>query len=460
MRGSIVLAAAFAALLLVIGATCMTVWRKAMQAQDHVADLHTMHLETGNALNAIRASVYLNGILTRDYLLDLDPTHTPQYVEQFENMRAKTEESFRILASSGLAAEQRGAVQQLHRELNAYLDSTGSVLAWTAEEKREQRIQMLRQRARRRQEVFALAEQVEQLTTANFVRERRRITTADRDFRASLGWTTGIAMLFGCGIAFATLLRMLALERQSRAAESELRLLSGQIRTAQEEERKSLSRELHDQVGQMLTGLRMELASIARLNGDSESEISSRIARAKGTAEQTLRIIRNIAMLLRPSMLDDLGLTPALAWLVKEMSRSSGIEMRSEVDSRVDSLPEQHRTCIYRVVQEALTNASRHSGARRVDLTLSMNGGSVVGTVVDDGCGFVRNLDNRRGLGLLGMEERVRELGGAIRVLSTPGKGAHVRFELPAPLPTEVPHDTDSHRGRPRDCAGRPEVTA
>ena len=103
-----------------------------------------------------------------------------------------------------------------------------------------------------------------------------------------------------------------------------MRRLSGQIRTAQEQERKYLSRELHDQVGQMLTGLRMELTSIARMHADSESEVSARIARAKGIVEQTLRIVRNIAMLLRPSMLDDLGLTPALAWLVKEVARSRG----------------------------------------------------------------------------------------------------------------------------------------
>ena len=105
----------------------------------------------------------------------------------------------------------------------------------------------------------------------------------------------------------------------------------------------------------MLTGLRMELASMARINGHTEGELSSRIARAKGTVEQTLRIVRNIAMLLRPSMLDDLGLTPALAWLVKEMSRSSGIDIRADIDPALDSRPDAHRTRLYRVIQEALT---------------------------------------------------------------------------------------------------------
>ena len=234
---------------------------------------------------------------------------------------------------------------------------------------------MLRQSVRRRQEIFALSEQVERLITANFVRERQRLTTADQEFRASLAWTTGIALLLGLAISGGTLVRMLTLERQSQIAESQLRLLSGQIRTAQEQERKNLSRELHDQVGQMLTGLKMELDSVERLYGNAESEIASRISRAKGTAEQTLRIVRNISMLLRPSMLDDLGLTPALAWLFKEVSRANGFEIRSEVDPSLDNLPEAHRTCLYRVVQEALTNAARHSGCRGVEVILTGSDG-------------------------------------------------------------------------------------
>jgi signal transduction histidine kinase len=255
-------------------------------------------------------------------------------------------------------------------------------------------------------------------------------------------------------------MRMLALERQSESAESELRLLSGQIRTAQEQERKYLSRELHDQVGQMLTGLRMELASMARFIGDSESDLSSRIARSKGTVEQTLRIVRDIAMLLRPSMLDDLGLTPALAWLLKEMSRSSGIEIKSDIDSVVDSLPDRYRTCIYRVIQEALTNATRHSAAQWAEVRLKSDGDWVAGSVVDNGKGFDTSLARRRGLGLLGMGERVRELGGSIKVVSAPGRGVRVEIRLPRPVNPEVDGDTNPDRGRSRDRSSGVEASA
>jgi signal transduction histidine kinase len=375
-------------------------------------------------------------------------------------MQASTERGFRILEAAGQDAAQKAVVARLRSELGAYWDMTGLILEWSSAEKSAQRTDMLRQRVRRRQEVFALAAQVERLMADNYSREQQRITNAESEFRVSVGWTAGIAMLFGLVIAGTTLMRMLALERQSQTAALELRRLTVKIRTAQEQERKLLSRELHDQVGQMLTGVRMELASLARMHGDSESEISSSIAHAKDTVEQTLRIVRNTAMLLRPSMLDDFGLMPALAWLVKEVSRSSGVEIRSEVDGAVDALPEVHRTCIYRVVQEALTNVARHAGAHCAEVTLKSAGGWVSGAIVDDGKGFEMAARRNAGLGLVGIKERVAELGGAFRVESAPGRGTRVEFRLPCPPATEVPGDTDRDRGRSRDRADRAETSA
>ncbi|HVY94200.1 MAG TPA: ATP-binding protein [Bryobacteraceae bacterium] len=452
-RRSILLAAALAGLLLVIGISAFAVWWNAKNSQEQVAALQTAHQKADVALAAIRANVYLNAILTRDYLLDPDPAHSQQYIEQFTSIQANTDASFEALEASGLDEAQKAALNHLKSELSSYLDTTEVALDWTPEEKRAQHTQMLRQRVRRREEIFVLAEQVENLVTQNYVREQQRITSADREFRVSLGWITGIALLLGFAIAGGTLVRLLALERQSEAAESELRLLSGQIRTAQEQERKYLSRELHDQVGQMLTGLRMELGSIARVLGNAESEVSSRIARAKGTVEQTLRVVRDIAMLLRPSMLDDLGLVPALVWLMKEVGRPSGIEIHSDIDPALDRVPDIYRTCIYRIVQEALTNVSRHSGARNVRVSLRRDNNWVVGSVADDGRGFDRAGQKRGGLGLLGMEERVREVGGSVDISSSPGKGTRVDFRLPWPESTEVMSDTGTGRGRSRNRA-------
>jgi signal transduction histidine kinase len=333
------------------------------------------------------------------------------------------------------------------------------MLEWTLEQKQTEKTQILQERIHEREEILQLAERIGQLTTQQSAEERERMTAANRSFRSSIGSIAGGSLLLGLAIAALTLVRMRTLERQSVAAQTELRMLSVQIRTTQEEERKSLSRELHDQVGQMLTGLRMEIAAVSRMQDDPGSEISSRLARAKGTVEQTLGIVRNIAMLLRPSMLDDLGLTPALAWLVKEVSRSSGMTIQAEVDPRVDELPDAHRTCLYRVVQEALTNATRHSGASTVELKVDCDRDWVQACVNDDGKGFEVATNKRKGLGLLGMEERIRELGGNLHVISSLGRGTSVEIRLPRPVPMEGTNAKNLDRGRSRDRADRVKTT-
>ncbi len=428
MRRSVLLAFAFASLLLIIGGAAFAIGRGAEKARREVAELHAAHLRAGDALASIRANVFLSGILTRDFLLDPDPLHASRYAGQFSEIRAATGQSMQALAESGQSQETKQALDRLRSELENYWTSTKLVLDWIPEQKKP-RDAFLQDRIHHREEIVEVAKQVEQLMTDNFSRERSRITTADAQFESWLAWTTGLALILGCGIAGITVIHMATLERRSNIADAELRRLSGQIRMAQEQERRYLSRELHDQAGQMLTGLRMELASISHSAG--EEEFNARVAHAKGIVEQTLRVVRNIAMMLRPSMLDDLGLASAIGWLVREIKRSGGMEIQSQIDPALDSLPDAECTCVYRVVQEALTNAARHSGARLIEVSLGMSNGEITGSIADDGQGFDASSVKRTGLGLVGMEERVRELGGSLAVVSSPGHGARVEFRLP-----------------------------
>ncbi len=456
VRKSSLLIAAFTSLLFVIGLSATAIWRNSRNAQNRVAAMHTTHLDAGAALAGIRANVFLTGILTRDYLLETDPASAKDYVEQFRAIRATTADSFRILETAAQDGAEKVALERLRREVAAYWDPTTVVLDWSPQQKAERRAAFLRERVRSRVEVVGLAAQVEKLMTENFSREKERIAKADQDFQSSLGWTTGIALLLGLAIAGVTLFRMTILERNSDASQLELRRLSVQLRTTQEQERTRLSRELHDEVGQMLTGLRMELASIARSNPDIEGELSLRISHAKEIVEQTLRIVRNIAMLLRPSMLDDLGLTPALMWLAKEISRSTAVEIQPHIDPRLDYLPDAHRTCLYRVVQEGLTNAVKHAGAHRVTVSLQVDGEWVVGQIEDDGRGFPADMAKGTGLGLVGMEERIRELGGSLEISSSPGRGARIDIRLPRPNDLEESEVQDDIRSTGRRSWDRP----
>ena len=445
VRRSIFLVAAFAALLAIPGAAGWAVWSNTSQAQAQATLLHEQDMALHESLGEIRSDVYLTAILLRDALLE-DFPNQDDYRRQFAELQSRTKVSVQTLRRQVEGDELQTAVGKLEAELEGYISSTGVILKWTPEQRKRDGGHALGQRVGRRRDILTLTDRIGQLAVNSSAAQHALIAQTDRSLRSSLEWIVGIALVLGVGVAAFTLLRIRTLERLSETAESELRSLSGQLRTAQEQERKHLSRELHDQVGQMLTGLRMEPAAISKSKVAVAPEVSAALERAKGSAEQTLSVIRNIAMLLRPSMLDDLGLTPALTWLAKEIERSSGIEIRRNIDPRVDQLPDPHRTCIYRVVQEALTNASRYSGARNVDLHVTSGNGWVHASVADDGRGFDPAAEKRKGLGLLGMEERVRELGGQLSVTSVPGRGATIEIHLPEPAMLEGNHATNDDR--------------
>ena len=136
----------------------------------------------------------------------------------------------------------------------------------------------------------------------------------------------------------------------------------------------------------------------------------------------------DMSLLLRPSMLDDLGLIPAVEWQAREVSRTHNVSVQVNAESVPEDLSDNHRTCIYRIVQEALRNVVRHANAKNVRIRLEQNGEDLVLTIQDDGRGFVP--EREKGLGLLGMEERVTYLHGSFRIESTLGVGTSIRVEL------------------------------
>jgi signal transduction histidine kinase len=453
-RKTAFLAGAFTGLLLVSGFSGFAIWRNATNAQSQISSLYNTHVEAENALASMRANVYLTGILTRDYLLDPQPERAKDYKIRLKGIGNLISEEFRLLRDAARAAgneDELTALDQLETGLDAYWDPTLQMLDWTTAQVVEQRNDFLKKRVRRREQINQFAGQVEALMKSGLSRTKEQMANTDVKFRLSLAWTAGIALLLGIGIAGTAMARMIALERQSNLSQAQLRRLSGQVRTAQEQERRLLSRELHDEVGQMLTALRLELSGIAKLDGKANGELSVRIGHAKGIVEKTLHVVRNIAMLLRQSMLDDLGLTPALTWLAKETARTSGIQIETDIDSKLDSLPDSYRTCLYRVVQEALTNVAKHSFAAKAAVSLKTAAGWVSGVIADDGKGLDPAEMRREGTGLLGMQERVRELGGDLRVISKPRQGTKVELRLPTPVWPEVIHESYPDRARLRD---------
>jgi signal transduction histidine kinase len=213
-------------------------------------------------------------------------------------------------------------------------------------------------------------------------------------------------------------------------ARAELKQLSARLLEAQEEERKLISRELHDEVGQALTGVLVEMANLSNLiRNKEESALSQKADEIKRLLEESIGAVRNMALLLRPSMLDDLGLIPALQWQAREASKRSGIWVKVAAEQVSDELTEDHKTCIYRIVQEALHNIVQHANARNVRVTVTQEPDRLLLSIQDDGGGF--NPQQERGMGLIGMEERVSALGGRLIVESASGEGTLLRVALP-----------------------------
>jgi signal transduction histidine kinase len=337
-----------------------------------------------------------------------------------------------------LPANDARAVAELRKQIDSYWDSVDAALHWTASEKRERWSQFVKSRLLPSRE--AVLDQAARLGADNlaFLDQRRNsLREALEEVQTYIGRVLALVLLLGLVISGITLARITRLEqragRYSRDVEQvseELRLLSQKLVQVQEAERKSLSRELHDEVGQMMTALRMELGNAEQCLGSSTPQARSHLKAASALAEQTLRSVRGLARGLRPSMLDELGLAPALNWLAREYTKHTGIHVDLNADGSFDHLPEDYRICIYRVVQEALTNCARHARAQEVRLDLQRVGHALSLTIQDDGEGFDPN-NGPKGIGLLGMKERVRELGGVLTIASGAAEGTLLTVHIP-----------------------------
>jgi signal transduction histidine kinase len=416
-------------LLLTILGAIVTLTKSIAMAQQ-LSKVHETHYSVAEALSQLKSDVYLVGILKRDYLLDSGQPQDHIYADQFELIQMSAESSLATIETA-LGREEAASVARLRSALGAYLQPLRDALDWDRVRGSDLRSHLQRLQVPQRTAALQLASEIEKLNKNALRRKHNEIVEGENHLQRTILVIALAGILLGAIVAASTILHTKRLEKHSDEVQSELRRLSQHVVKVQELERRSISRELHDEVGQMLTGLRMELAN---LDGPAiqQSKIdSARLQEAKRLTERTLQCVRNISMLLRPSMLDDLGLLPALNWQAKEFSRRSGIPVDVAIDGQVDDVPDDLRTCLYRVVQEALTNVARHARAKRIRLVLKRDAGSVSVAIEDDGDGFPPPRPRARGLGLLGLKERVEELSGTVQIASAPGKGTRISVWIP-----------------------------
>jgi signal transduction histidine kinase len=223
--------------------------------------------------------------------------------------------------------------------------------------------------------------------------------------------------------------------REARQMQLRLRHLSHQVLSAQEEERKEISRELHDEIVQTLTGINVQLASLKIEAGVSKKSFSKHISYTQRLVEKSVDIVHQFARDLRPTLLDDLGLIPALHAFMKGFTARTGLQVGFSTFAGIEGLNNDKRTVLYRVAQAALTNIAQHANATSVTVGIKELPEAVLMEIKDNGKSFdVTNvLDSRRNkrLGLIGMRERVEMVGGTFSVESTPGRGTTISSMLP-----------------------------
>jgi signal transduction histidine kinase len=384
----------------------------------------------------VRSDVQDSAIAVRDLLLDSEDAAGGRR----KDLRQLREQTMRDLDAldPALLPGQHTRLERLRHRLYDYWQSLDSIVERQSKPGRAG-IGVLRQELLlRRQAALELMGEVESLTAAETDKRKEEIDRSQAALPYYVARVIGVTILIGVAIGLISFFRILALEkithlqhRKVAEAEVELRDLSGQLVRAQEIERKSLSRELHDHVGQLLTAIRIGIGNVEEALGNCPERVREQIEQTKRVAEQALGSVRDLAMGLRPSMLDDLGLGDALQWQARQHARICGVPVAVLLEGELDDLSDAHRTCVFRVVQEALNNVAKHARARDIRVEVANRMGIVSIMVRDDGEGFGAVRPGARGLGIVGIKERVRQLGGQVTIDSQKGQGTSLWVLLP-----------------------------
>jgi signal transduction histidine kinase len=389
----------FGGLLLIMalaGVDALSVLRQFRRSDEQI---RARYLSQNHVLNDIRSDVYVSGTYVRDYLLEPDPDRAESYRTSLEDVRKHMESALDLYGRQA-APEEIQNFAALQTELTNYWGTLAPIFKWGAAERRGSGYEFLRDEVfPRRQSMLHIADQIATINEQQLTAGNDLVVSLLLRFQTRLLVTLVAALVLGLGMAWFSTRKILRLESQSQVryhevavARGQLKDLSARLVQAQETERRALSRELHDEVGQSLSAVLVDLRNLAAgLSARSTAQLRGDVDQIQSVVESTIREVRNMALLLRPSMLDDLGLIPALKWQARESSKrtSMDVSVATELDS--DDLPDEYKTCIYRVVQEALHNCERHSHATTVRIRVQQEPGRLVLKIQDDGAGTSRH---------------------------------------------------------------------
>jgi signal transduction histidine kinase len=422
--------------------------RRMSALRDEVATLNVRYTRAQDLLSTVRAQVLLGSVYVRDALLDATPAAAAQSLARLEQTSRAVDRALAQYEPVFGSDVERARLERLRREVLDFRNTMNSVLAsdpsrWTT----DARLLLNTRVVPRRETVIRVSEDVQALNRQSFVQQQVRLAAlyvaAERRtwqrLGLSLAGSLGIALLatiYGTRLE-QHLRRQREKERQNAA---DLQRLSAKLLTVQEEERRTIARELHDEVGQVLTAIKMEL-SVAQRSILAAGVQDRPLQSAQTITDTALHTVRDLSRLLHPAMLDDLGLPAAVRAYTQRFAERHGIKVNLSVDNMEARADPPVEAAAYRIIQESLTNIARHAEVATCCVRLRQQEEILRLEVEDEGKGFdlaTHGSDTVTGLGLIGMRERASLLGGRITVSGAQGHGTRVIAELPV-------HVHDSH---------------
>jgi signal transduction histidine kinase len=423
------------------------VTQRVRTAQRNDAEVGTRYQQSQELLASVRAQVLEASVLLRDSLLDPDVTaqdeHRRSIKEAYDGIDQRLTQYVPFLGSPA----ERDRVERLRAEIREFRTASDEVLATDSSRWPIEARMLLRRFMPKRESAIRVSDEVQALNRTAFIDQQRQLramqTEMQRQVWTVFGMAMGVSLLIGWVVSrHAAALERRLIEQHDREERiaSDLQRLSARLVHAREEEQRRIARELHDEVGQALSAVKVQLA-VAERRIERMGAARALLADAQTSADSALHCVRDLSHLLHPSALDDLGLVAALESLVADFRRRHQIAVEFIHQGQDRRLHAETERAIYRIVQEALTNIARHSEATAGAMRLTIEPSMVRVTIEDNGIGFdvadVERPGKRRGLGLLSIRERATGLRGQVNIEST-GQGSRIEVELPAVAPSRI----------------------
>jgi signal transduction histidine kinase len=423
--------------------------RNIRDVEQRMAEARQTFLRGEVALTKVSTNVLLGSIYLRDALMTPTMERREHYRQELLNLRSEVDRALPDYLSLVDTPLEREQVARLRVELDAYWNSREIVFAINPQSAPAGAgADLIRSRvAPARESILQIVDSLSALERASIDSHEAEAAQFYRDAERRVTWLASLALVAALLTAFIAARHVGRLEREigrRQRAEHHNRLdlerLSARLVNAQEEERRSLARELHDAVGQALTAIKMEMG-VALRGVEADARARTALEQARAIAESTLQSVRDLSQVLHPSMLDDFGLPEAVRGYLRGFSKRANIRAQLTHERMNDRLPADVEVCVYRIVQEALTNVAHHSGATSCTVSLIRRENVLHLTVEDDGRGLAptaRTPDARRGLGLIGMRERAQNLSGTFIIENRAEGGTRVVVKLPVPAVVDV----------------------